>query len=313
MPYNNVISRTDASALIPEDVAAQIIKRLPEASAALSLFRHVTMSQAQQRMPVMAALPVAYFVNGDTGLKQTSEASWANKYLNAEEIATIVPVPEAVLDDTAFDIWAEVQPFMVEAIGRTLDAAIFFGTNAPATWPGAIVPGATTAGNVVTEGTATPEQGGVTGDISALFAEVEADGYDVNGIVAQRTFKGLLRQARATTGQQLDPGAGQGATDSIYGVGINYPLRGLWPTGTGAAQMVAGDFTQAILAIRQDLTWKLLDQAVLTDNSGVVTYNLPQQDMVAMRVVARFAWQIAQTPTPENVAGGYPFAVLKGA
>ena len=313
MPYNNIVSRTDAAALIPEDVASSIITRLPESSAALSLFRHVTMSRAQQRMPVMAALPVSYFVNGDTGLKQTSEASWANKYLNAEEIATIVPVLEAVLDDTAFDIWAEVQPFMVEAIGRTLDAAIFFGTNAPATWPQAIVPAAVASGNVVTQGTAAPEEGGVTGDISALFASVEGDGYDVNGIVAQRTFKGLLRQARATTGQQLDPGAGQGATDSIYGVGITYPLRGLWPTGAGAAQMVAGDYTQAILAVRQDLTWKLLDQAVIQDNTGATIYNLPQQDMVAMRVVARFAWQVAQVPTPENVAGAYPFAVMNGA
>ena len=317
MPYNNIISRTDASALIPEDVAADIIKRLPLASAALSLFRHVTMSRAQQRMPVMAALPVAYFVNGDTGLKQTSEAGWTNQYLNAEEIACIVPVPEAVLDDTAFDIWGETRPFMAEAIGRALDAAVFFGVNKPATWPTDIVTAATTAGNVITEGTAPPDQGGVTGDVSELFALVEAMGYDVNGIVAERKFKGLLRQARSTTGEQLtgvDPGSEtQASPASIYGVDITYPLRGLWPGGAGAAEMVAGDFTQGIVAIRQDLTWKVLDQAVIQDNSGVIQYNLAQQDMVALRVVARFAWQVAQTPEPENVAGAYPFGVMKGA
>lgn len=317
MPYSNIISRTDAGALIPEDVAADVIKRLPLASAAISLFRHVTMSRAQQRMPVMAALPVAYFVNGDTGLKQTSEAGWTNQYLNAEEIACIVPVPEAVLDDTAFDIWAETRPFIAEAVGRALDAAVFFGVNKPATWPTDIVTAATASGNVATEGTSTPEEGGVTGDISNLFSTVESDGYDVNGVVAQRTFKGKLRNARATTGEQLSDSPGSSgidqATSSVYGVDVTYPLRGLWPTGTGAAEMVAGDFTQGILAIRQDLTWKILDQAVIQDNSGAIQFNLAQQDMVALRVVARFAWQVAATPTPENVAGAYPFAVMKAA
>jgi HK97 family phage major capsid protein len=315
MPYNNIISRTDAAALIPEDVASEVIKRLPQTSAALALFRHVTMSRAQQRMPVMAALPVAYFVNGDTGLKQTTEAAWGNKYLNVEEIAAILPIPEAVLDDVAFDIWAEVRPFLAEAVGRTLDAAVFFGVNKPATWPTDIVASAVAAGNEVTAGGSTPEEGGIVGDVSDLFSTVEAQGYDVNGIIAQRKFKGLLRQARSTTGEQLASTAGDvGApTNQLYGVDVTYPLRGLWPTGAGAAEMVAGDFTQGILGIRQDLTWKILDQAVLTDNSGVVTYNLPQQDMVALRVVARFAWQVAATPEPENVAGAYPFAVMKGA
>jgi HK97 family phage major capsid protein len=312
--YNNVITRSDAAALIPEDVAADIIKRLPQTSAALALFRHVTMSRAQQRMPVMAALPVAFFVNGDTGLKQTTEAGWTNQYLNVEEIACIVPVPEAVLDDTAFDIWAETRPFMTEAVGRALDAAVFFGVNKPATWPTALVTAATAAGNVVTRGTATADEGGVMGDVSALFSEVEDDGFDVNGLIAQRTFKGLFRNARATTGQQLDGGEGANpATNNVYGVDVTYPLRGLWPTGPDSPEMIAGDFTQGILGIRQDLTWKLLDQAVINDDTGKIIYNLPQQDMLALRVVARFAWTVAETPTPENVAGAFPFAVMQGA
>lgn len=315
MSFSNIISRTDAAALIPEDVAPDIIKRAAEQSAALTLFRRVNMSAQQQRMPVMAALPVAYFVNGDTGLKGTSEAGWTNKYLNAEEIAVIVPVPEAVLDDAAFDIWGETRPFIAEAIGRTLDAAIFFGVNKPATWPNDIVTDATTSGNVVTGDTATPEEGGVYGDISDLFGVVEGDGYDVNGIVAHRSYKGALRSARTTTGESMtDTDPTQVNAQQAYGVPIQYPMRGLWPAaGTGAANMIAGDFTEGIVAVRQDLTWKILDQAVIQDNTGVIQYNLAQQDMVAMRVVARFAWQVRATPTPEAVAGAYPFAVMKAA
>jgi HK97 family phage major capsid protein len=314
MPFTNIISRSDAAALIPEDVASDIIKRLPEQSAALTLFRRVTMSRAQQRMPVMAALPVAYFVNGDTGLKETSEAGWTNKYLNVEEVAVIVPVPEAVLDDAAFDIWAETRPFIIEAIGRTVDAAIFFDVNKPATWPTGIVAGAVASGNVVTAGTSDAAAGGVYGDISAAFSTVEADGYDVNGVVASRKYKGILRNARSTTGELLtDAPDTQVTVSQAYGVDIQYPMRGLWPTGAGAAEMVVGDFSEGILGVRQDITWKILDQAVIQDGTGAIQYNLAQQDAVAMRVVFRCAFEVAGTPTPEAITGAYPFGVVNGA
>ena len=61
-------------------------------------------------MAVVSALPVAYWVNGDNGVKQYSEQVWASKYLTAEEIAVIIPIPESVLDDAEYDIWGEVKP-----------------------------------------------------------------------------------------------------------------------------------------------------------------------------------------------------------
>ena len=130
MPYNNVISRTDAAAGIPEDVSNAMLKGLSNASAALGSFTRIPVAQAQTRLPIISALPIAYFVNGDTGLKQTTEVNWANKFLNIEELAAIVPIPEAVLDDTAFDVWGSVRPLLEDAIARAVDAAVFFGTNA---------------------------------------------------------------------------------------------------------------------------------------------------------------------------------------
>src|SRR5690349_22177586 len=161
MPYNNIISRSDVAALIPEDVASSVIQSAVEQSAALRFFPHVPMSTKTTRMPVLAALPVAYWVNGDTGLKQTTEMAWSGKYIEAEEIATIVPIPEAVIDDAGFDVWAQVQPRLAEAVGRALDAAIFFGTNKPASWPEAVVPAAIAAGNVYERGTADVTEGGI--------------------------------------------------------------------------------------------------------------------------------------------------------
>ena len=72
MPYNDVTGRTDAAPLIPEEVQRQIVQDTVQQSAALQLFRRVNMSSKAYRMPVLSALPTAYFVNGDTGRKQTT-------------------------------------------------------------------------------------------------------------------------------------------------------------------------------------------------------------------------------------------------
>jgi HK97 family phage major capsid protein len=311
MPYNNDISRTEAAALIPEDYSHEIIKGAIAQSAALSLFRHVPMSRAQTRMPVESVLPIAYFVNGDTGLKQSTEQNWTNKYLNAEEVAVIVPVPDAVLDDVDFDLWAEVMPRLVESVGRAIDAAVFFGTNKPASWPTEIVTAAISAGNVVDRTDSDAAHGGIAGDISALFAKIEADGFDVNGIIASRTYRGFLRDVRDTLGQpirEVNP------TDA-YGVNITYPLRGLWaaPGAGEVAELIAGDFTQGILGIRQDITWATTREGVIQDNTGAIIFNTFQQDMTAIRVVMRIAFQV---PNPVNYdqpteANRYPFGVLE--
>jgi HK97 family phage major capsid protein len=306
--FSNVISRTKDQALVPEVISMEILKGLVNQSVALQLFRQIPMSTNQTRMPVLSALPTAYFINGDTGIKQTTEMAWTNKYLNVEELAAIIPIPENVLDDTKYDVWGAIKPMIEEAIARALDAAIIFGVNKPASWPTEIVTGAVNAGNVKTRGTDASALGGLAGDISDLFATVEADGYDVSGIIASRTYRGLLRSVRSTQGVQLQ----EVSTTDAYGVTITYPMRGLWPVGSGLTEMIAGDFSQGILGMRSDITYKLLDQAVIQDNTGAIMFNLAQQDMVAMRVTLRVAFQIANTLNYDQPidANRYPFGVM---
>lgn len=315
MPFNNVLDRTDAGGLIPEPEVVKVIDAAAQQSAALRFFDRVTMSKQTDRISVQSALPIAYWVNGDTGMKQTTEAAWAKKDLVAEEIAAIVPIPENVIDDASFDVWARLRPQLATAIGRTLDAAIFFGTNKPASFPTAIITAAVAAGNTVTRGTNTAANGGVAQDVLDVFGKVEDDGYDVNGIVAKRSMKGLLRRARDTTGQKLL----DVSTNEVEGVSIAYVMDGLWPTGATPpglyAELIAGDFTQGILGVRQDVTYKILSEGVITDNGSppVIIFNLPQQDMVALRVKARFAFQVANPInwTEQVEANRYPWAVLR--
>lgn len=310
MAYNDVIGRGD-NALVPVETANQIISNLPQQSAAMKLFTHVTMGRLVQRQPVLSVLPIASFVSGDTGLKQTSAAAWKGRDLTAEEIAVIVPVPEALLDDSSFDIWGEVQPLLTQAIGQKLDAAVFFGSEKPASWPTAIVPAAVAAANAVAQGTNATADGGIAADISDLFGLVESEGFDVNGVVSKRAVRSLIRNARDSQGRQL----AEVNINDWYGEPVTYAMGGLWPAAAEGsnALAVAGDFTQAILGVRQDITVKMLDQAAITDDTGKVILNLAQQDAVALRVVARFGFQVANAVTVDqpNEADRYPFAVLE--
>lgn len=309
MAYNNLVTRANTAALVPETVSNAMLTTISQQSAVLALGTRIPLAANQVRFPVLSALPTAYFVSGDTGLKQTTEAAWANKYLYVEEIACIVPIPENVLDDATFDVWGAIQPLMETAIVRTLDAAVVFGTNAPTTWAteGNLVGKAVAAGNVVARGTNATAAGGLVGDISDTVATLEADGYTPNGAIGNVTVRGRLRQNRTTQGEQLalDPDL---PTPTYPG-----SLAGLWPTGTDAAELLVGDFSHLVIGVRQDMTYKLITEGVITNGSGVIQYNLPQQDMVAMRLVFRAGYAVSnpinlQQPTEGSRS---PFAVLR--
>jgi hypothetical protein len=292
--YDNITSRTDAAALIPEEVSKEMLTNLQEraqGSAALKLFKRVPVGRAQVRFPVLSALPIAYWLTGDTGLKQTTEVNWANKYLNIEEIAVIAPVPDNTVADVDEPIWDDIQPLIEEAIARTLDATVFFGTNAPSSFPTNVVAAAVAAGNTVNRGTNNAATGGL----------------------AVRSFRGKVRQARNANGDRYGEINVTKDTVEVDGVQYAFPMRGLWPTGTGSAEAIAVDQAEFVIGVRQDITWKLLDQAVIQDNTGAIVYNLGQQDMTAMRVVFRVGWQVANHINYDQAveANRYPAAVIR--
>jgi len=308
---DNKIDRSGAQALIPEDVSREIVQGVPKYSSIMQLATKApNMPNNQRRIPVLSTLPQAYFVNGDTGLKQTSDQEWSNKYLNAEELAVIVPIPEAVLDDAAYDIWAEVQPRIEEAMGIAFDRAVMFGANAPASWPTDLLASATAANNVVAFGTGADlfdDILGEDGNISLL----ELDGYMATGHVAAMRMRGMLRGLRDLQGQPIFKTSVQGSTSyELDGSPIFFPENGAFDPAQ--ALMFSGNFSQIIYAMRQDVTYKILDQAIIQDNAGNIVYNLAQQDMVALRAVMRLAWQV---PNPinrlePNEADRFPVSVL---
>lgn len=159
-------------------------------------------------------------------------------------------------------------------------------------------------------GTHATATGGVAGDISDALGQVEDDGFGPTGIVTSVRFRQFLRNARDANGQPLS----DAGVSSIYGLPIVYAMNGQWPTGANAPELFVGDWTQFILGIREDITFKLFTEGVIQDpNTGDILYNLMQQDMVAMRVTFRVAWQVLNpvTASNPNEATRYPAAVVR--
>jgi hypothetical protein len=322
MGFNDSVTRTNATPLIPEDVSNDILNLVAVGNPLMTLARRLpNMARAQQRMPVMSALATAYFVAGDTGLKQTSNVSWDNKYIDAEELAVIVPIPQAVLDDVNYDLWGQIKPELVAAFDKAIAAAVLYGVNIPATWTtnlgaAGIVAGAVAKGHSVSlaaftdpyEATLGMDAGGNKG----VYMLVEEDGFGVSGNLSHISMKGILRNTRDANGNPIFKTSPQDSTRyELDGAPLYFPLDG--SIDPAQALMISGEWNQLVYSMRQDITYKILDQAVIQDNAGAIVYNLAQQDMVALRAVMRIGFAL---PNPlnrmnSNAATRYPFSVLK--
>ena len=311
------IDRSALSGLIPEPVTREIMQGAIAESAVLRMGRRLAnMSSKTQTINVLDALPSAYFVNGeatDSGaeqgaFKQTTKMAWDKKKLYAEEIAVIVPIPEAALDDADYDIWGEVKPRLTEAFGKVIDAAILFGTNKPSTWRAGVVPSAIAAGNGVPIGTSVFDD--IMGE-SGLIAKVELDGFNPNGVMSAIQMRGKLRGLKDTTGQPIFKSDMQGATRyGLDGMDMYFPMNGAFDPAQ--AQMIVGDWSQLVYAIRQDMTFKIFTEGVIQDpTTKAITYNLMQNDMVALRAVMRLGWEIANPINAYNadIENPFPFSV----
>lgn len=309
----NIIDRNGAEALIPQQVSEQIIQELPTSSVFLRLANKMpNMTAKQLKIPVMSGNVVAQFITGDTGLKPTSAMTWENVFITAEELAVIVPIPEAVLDDANYDIWGEVRPRIVEAFGKAIDMAAFFGTNKPDSWPTGIVPAANAAGNYETIGTNGLYQA-INGE-GGVIAKVEEQNIPATGYVGALTLRAKLRGAVDANGQPIFRSAYSNGNQGSFvyelnGAPIEFPDNGCWDADE--ALLLTGNFRYARYAIRQDITWKILDQATISDADGKVILNLAQQDCVALRAVMRLGWALPKPVNPVSGQNYYPFSILK--
>lgn len=309
--YAEIIGRAEVSdQLVPDEHVAGILQTAPEESVVLNRARTVRMSSKKNKQPVLASLPEAYWVDGDTGLKQTDSVSWTGITMTAEELAVIVPIPDAVVNDANVPLWDEVRPLVREALGKKVDQAALFGVDKPASWPTAIVPAAIAAGNVFTVGDADPVNAGEVlniGDAFAAAAEQASEGgFSVNGFVTRPGLNWRLRRIKDNDGNNIFGNPAQGGNATLFGYTLDEVRNGAW--NAAVAEGVALDWSKFVVGIRQDVTYDLFREGVISDSDGKVILNLMQQDTKALRVVFRVGFQAAVPMT--RLGGTYPAGVV---
>jgi HK97 family phage major capsid protein len=313
MPFNNIISRTDASTTIPVEYSLELIEGMQsESSAVMGLARRLRdMTAYEKNLPVLSALATAYFIGKDTGLVPTTEVNWTNVQIYAEKLAVMVPTPRDVLNDSNIPIWDQIRPELTRALGKAVDHAILYGTNAPSTWPTAIITAAASHSHGVAIGTGFDLYEDILvsdGTTDGVFPQVERDGYAVTACLADLSMKGRLRGVRDANGNPIFASSQDGSY-TLDNVRTIFPTNG---AASSTYPLIAGDWRYLAYSIRQGMTFRVYDQGVIQDQSGTITHNLMQQDEVALMIIMQLGFAIANPPNPvnETEATRYPFSFL---
>jgi HK97 family phage major capsid protein len=119
---------------------------------------------------------------------------------------------------------------------------------------------------------------------------------------------------RSTDGIPIyQPDLQNGGGGNLYGYPLSEVVNGSWDADE--AELIAGDWSKAIIGMRQDITWKMFDQGVISDAGGAVVLNLMQQDSVALRVTMRVAYATSNPVTTLNTNANtrFPFGAIQAS
>lgn len=341
MAFNTGLYRNDSPANMHSDgnriretdpeVVAGIIEEVVEGSAVLSLADVSRTNSRETIFTLSDGEPDAFLIKGttaagdvlsgnpsdgsraakDVALKQTTSMSFRQMKMEAEEWAVLVPLPDTWKADSNVD-FGEIRPKIVRAIQRKLDKAVLFGDDLPASWAAngfhGVLIDALAAGNSVNA--VDPQYEDLADAIAAMAEEMAEGGYDPSGFVTYPGFHWKLVRLRSADGVPIYsalPDSPQGK--GIYGRALTEVKNGAWNDHKADALMIAGEWNNLKVKIRQDFEFTVSNSATIVDTSGNVLLSAFQQDTQVLRVTFRAA---AGVVNPNKVLGGeYPFSVLR--
>jgi hypothetical protein len=122
------------------------------------------------------------------------------------------------------------------------------------------------------------------------MSQLEANGITPTGILGGAALRAALRSQMVTVLQPFSE-----APPSIYGVPIRYSAN--WDDTIGLA-LIGGFDAGVLVGIREDMTWTLSEEGVISDATGNVILNALQSDSSIMRCYWRLPLQAVQPLGP---------------
>ena len=287
------ISRAEVATLIQEAYADTLLGSATEASTVLSAFPTVNMGTKLSHLPVLATLPEAGWVSesatASEGVKPTSQVTWADRTLVAEEIAVIIPIHENVIDDATVAVLSEIAALGGQAIGKKLDQAVLFGVDKPASWVSSDLLAAAVAANQdIASVSGDANESDIVGAVNQVSELIALAGYAPDTLISSLALRYRVANLRDANGQLVF------RDESFSGYRTFFNRNGAWDAESATSFVV--DSSRVRIGVRQDIQVKFLDQATV---AGI---NLAERDMVALRLKARFAYVLGNGATPAGTA-----------
>ena len=258
---------------VPTEIAKEVIKNIVSQSTAFKVCKHVPMSSDKKVLPMLSDTGSAYWTEEGEEI-QTSIHGWEYPELEAKKLAVIIPFTKEKYEDSVISVMEEIKQGISDAFTKSIDSAIFFGTNTPFD---------TNIVGSVLEGSKIENSGKLDMDISDAMSKIEASDLVVNGIIAPNSVKATLRTLRDYNGNALVvPGGGNGT--EIYSTPIHIPTSKVWDDSK--ASSIVGDFNRAVIGTRSGITYEVLDQATV---GGI---NLAERDLLAIKCTMRFGFKV---------------------
>lgn len=258
---------------VPTEIANEVIKNIVSQSTAFKVCKHVPMSSDKKVLPMLSDTGSAYWTDEGEEI-QTSIHGWEYPELEAKKLAVIIPFTKEKYEDSVISVMEEIKQGISDAFTRSIDSAIFFGTNTPFD---------TDIVGSVLEGSKIENSGKLDMDISDAMSKIEANDLVVNGIVAPNSVKATLRTLRDSNGNALVVPGGVTGTQ-IYNTPIHIPTSKVWDNSK--ASSIVGDFNRAVIGTRSGITYEVLDQATV---GGI---NLAERDLLAIKCTMRFGFKV---------------------